>query len=59
MMRCRRDGFFEYAVYATPTCSASPASSDPIIAGPLVHRDLPVALQNWQGSSLEPITFRF
>ena len=60
MIRWNPDGLFEYrAVYPTPYVHRPQHHNDPIIAGPLVHRDLSVALQNLQVSSLEAITFRF
>jgi len=54
------DVLFEYrAVYVTPYVRRLQHHNDPVIADRLRHRDLPVALQNLQVSSLEPIAFRF
>src|SRR5436309_7766354 len=60
MMRWRKDGFFEQVPFTPrPYVRRPQHHNDPIIAGPLLRRDLPVALQNLQVSALEPITFRF
>src|SRR5439155_1704255 len=51
MMRWRKDGFFEQVPFTPrPYVPRLQYHNDPIIVGPLLRRDLPVALQNLQVS---------